>query len=152
MGYYTAFRLSVKNVRSLSEYTALREAVKPFGVFDLDLELEPGLELKLKPQPGLVIFYSSDTYKWYHFEKDMDKLSQEFPHMTFMLEGDGEDYDDYWIEYFQDGNHELCVGSFTYPDPVTIPWNDIPNISIPEEEEECEQKGWSQVLNGAESE
>ncbi len=146
MGYYTAFRLSVKNVRRLSEYTALREAVKPFGVFDLDLSLELG------PKTGLITFYSSDTHKWYHFEKDMEKLSQEFPHMTFMLEGDGEDYDDYWIEYFQNGNHELCVGAIAYPDPVTIPWNDIPNISISEKEEECEQKGWSQVLNGAESE
>ena len=142
MGYYTSFQLSVKNVRSAGEYRALYEALEPFGVFDLEPE----------PQYGLATFYSSDTYKWYDFEEDMEKISQAFPHMTFMLEGNGEDYDDYWIEYFQDGNHELCVGSFTYPDPVTIPWNDIPNISIPEEEAECEQKGWSQVLNGAESE
>lgn len=151
MGYYTSFRLSAKNVRSISEYTALCEALRPFGVFDLDLGLE-GLGLKLEPQPGLIIFYSSDTHKWYNFEEDMQKVSQEFPHMTFMLEGDGDDYDDFWIEYFQNGNHELCVGSIVYPDPVSIPWDDIPNISISEEEAECEQKGWSQVLNGAESE
>ncbi len=144
MGYYTAFRLSAKNVRSLSEYTALCEAVKSFGVFDLDLELGP--------KTGLITFYASDTHKWYDFEEDMQKVSQEFPHMTFMLEGDGEDYDDFWIEYFQNGNHELCVGSITYPDPVSIPWDDIPNISISEEEAEREQKGWSRILNGAESE
>jgi len=42
--------------------------------------------------------------------------------MTFMLVGDGDDYDDFWKAYFKNGTWELCYGEITYPEPTKVEW------------------------------
>jgi hypothetical protein len=41
--------------------------------------------------------------KWYEHDDDMLKLSKEFPEVTFILSGEGEESDDMWESKYKDG-------------------------------------------------
>ena len=41
--------------------------------------------------------------KWYDGTADMRKVSQRFPEAVITLRGEGEDADDRWVEYHQNG-------------------------------------------------
>ena len=41
--------------------------------------------------------------KWYDWEKDCYEFSKKYPNLMFMIEGDGENADDFWRCYFQNG-------------------------------------------------
>lgn len=56
-----------------------------------------------------------DTLKWYNHKEDMIALSKEFPDVIFMLEGEGEERDDNWRLYVQNGEWEVVH--------ATIVWN-----------------------------
>ena len=56
-----------------------------------------------------------DTLKWYDHHDDMIALSKEFPDVMFMLEGEGEDRDDNWRLFVQNGEWEEVF--------ATIVWN-----------------------------
>ena len=44
-----------------------------------------------------------DEMKWYDHENDMTALSIKYPHVTFTLEGCGEEMPDLWKKYFLGG-------------------------------------------------
>ena len=58
-----------------------------------------------------------DSLKWYDHESDMCELSAMFPDLYFTLEGDGEEFDDFWRKLFHNGD---CIGEVDgeiyYPD------------------------------------
>ena len=41
--------------------------------------------------------------KWYNHEEDLEKISKKYPDIAFSVEGDGEDFDDHWIQYWHNG-------------------------------------------------
>lgn len=41
--------------------------------------------------------------KWYELDSDMSKLSKLCPDFTFIIEGQGEDREDWWIKWWEDG-------------------------------------------------
>lgn len=45
----------------------------------------------------------SGEVKWYSHEKDMRALSLKHPNIIFELKGIGEEYPDYWVEYYENG-------------------------------------------------
>ncbi len=52
--------------------------------------------------------------KWYEHEGDFKKVSKEFPHILFTLDGEGEESGDVWRKYFmggkmQDANTKLTI-------------------------------------------
>lgn len=58
-----------------------------------------------------------DCLKWYDHADDMLKLSKEFPDVMFMLEGEGEERDDNWRLFVQNGEWELCTANIVYESP-----------------------------------
>jgi hypothetical protein len=44
---------------------------------------------------------SADGIKWYDNETDMKQLASLYPEYAFVLEGRGEDREDWWIRYYQ---------------------------------------------------
>lgn len=46
---------------------------------------------------------SLEEVKWYGWHDDMIKLSAMYPGIMFTLDGNGEDGEDVWREYFRDG-------------------------------------------------
>ena len=54
----------------------------------------------------------------------MVKLSKLFPNIVFKLHGDGEEREDMWNKYFQDGKCEECFVHITYDKPHIIEWDE----------------------------
>lgn len=59
---------------------------------------------------------------WYENEVEMARISRFWPEVTFILEGDGEQSDDLWRSYFQDGKVHAVEGRivFTAFDPEQL--------------------------------
>lgn len=92
MGYYTTFRLSVRNGEVTEEMQTKLKEIKPEYFIDHDMEdlLEGGYE-----------------EKWYDWEEDLIKLSKAFPTEVFELSGDGEEREDMWRAYFKNGKVQI---------------------------------------------
>lgn len=55
----------------------------------------------------------SDGIKWYNHEADMRAFSKAFPDVVFKLGGCGEESEDIWAKYFQNGKMQLCKAVIT---------------------------------------
>ena len=117
MGYRTYHTLQIKNVRPEDE-DALIQEMDDIGI--IGCALEGSL---YRYDEDCVEFSGDEAVTWYDCEEDMIKLSKKFPQMIFKLYGEGEDAQDLWNEYFQNGESETCVAEIHWPDPAQIPWD-----------------------------
>lgn len=101
MGYYTSFTLNVDaNGESVP---GVLQALEELEVFDT-----------LYDNSKAVTGY---TYtKWYSSTDDLLQISIRFPTAMFTLEGDGEESDDFWMAYIQNGAMQECRGRIVYDD------------------------------------
>ena len=82
------------------------------------IELGPGLEKDiLNKEKFNFVGYAIDGHgkcygavKWYDHAESMKMLSNAFPKMLFMLEGHGEEEDDFWQEWWNKGKFQHCKG------------------------------------------
>lgn len=107
MGYYTYYTLTAQ--RDVPFAAEEREIINK-AVFAMeDVEWEYIHELQW------------DTYaKWYSQDVDMYKLSVQFPDVLFELNGDGEESDDKWTEYWQNGSCQHCHMGIPPYDPTKM--------------------------------
>lgn len=105
MGYYTRFNLEVstKSGGEVDEATLQKVQAR----FDDMLGWSGAFD---------EVTDYSDEWKWYEYEHDMIEFSKEFPNLCFTLEGDGEDREDWWTEWFQNGKFYKSVAKITPPD------------------------------------
>lgn len=92
MGYYTDYTLDVYQSQGSFDRDELNRAV---------MEIDGGTF----EEWGDLSWYASDQ-KWYSQRRDMYELSLKFPNLLFRVHGNGEDEDDLWDEYWQDGSYE----------------------------------------------
>lgn len=53
-------------------------------------------------------YYPSDSWKWYEHTSDMKKISEELGNdVLLLLEGEGEENNDVWKEYYRNGKCAL---------------------------------------------
>jgi len=99
MGYYTFHELEVigKHGDDLSEIIEKLIGFSIEAKYSLDLD-------------GSCI----DQTKWYNHEEEMKELSMMYPEELFRLSGKGEEYDDFWIEYYKKGKVQVCKGTIEY--------------------------------------
>ena len=107
MGYYSSYYLTIKDPKNLS-------LDKEVG-----RETELAIAKKLCEISGYPLFelISRDTIKWYDHYDEMIILSKEFPSLYFELEGQGEDSDDLWREYFHNGEGMHSDAQITFDTP-----------------------------------
>ena len=99
MGYYTAYQLNIY----------------PKPVSDnLRAKLKERLDSFRGPMDGDFDYGFSSYDKWYDHEEDLTQLSREFPDYVFELYGDGEGAEDFWVEYFCNGESQFCGGEIVY--------------------------------------
>lgn len=125
MGYYTYFSLGIHdnkwNVND-SCVTVVAEVEQKVAKELAKLIYEIGSQPTEEDMEYLndvkgVYDVLNDSMKWYRHEDDMCKLSAMFPELYFTLEGDGEEFDDYWRKLFHNGEHLGTVdGAICYPD------------------------------------
>lgn len=101
MGYYTDFHMDIRNKlggligKDSPEYNEISVAFnKIFLGRDYDAEsdndyLEDVLDVA--------------NWKWYECDNDMAELSKQFPEYIFIVEGDGEEKEDWWIHWWENG-------------------------------------------------
>ena len=121
MGYYTSYSMVARRqdrkaiapedqqriVDWLKEHRILHDVMDEGLYRDYDMECD---------------FYTNEPAKWYECEYDMAALSEAFPDFVFKLHGEGEDPEDLWNAYFQNGESEECRAAVVYPEPKTIKW------------------------------
>lgn len=89
MGYYTSYSITIKNVDEFPE-----------NVYH-DI-----LKVSTYGEDDVMLSHSSiDTapIKWYDAIEDMIEISKKYPSYIFEIYGDGEESDDYWKQYIQNG-------------------------------------------------
>lgn len=52
---------------------------------------------------------SAEEVKWYDHDKDIIALSKQFKDVLFTLSGEGEEAEDIWKKYFQNGKKNNCA-------------------------------------------
>lgn len=70
---------------------------------------------KISGYPGLS-FKSTCHCEWYFMKDDMKKVSLEFPQVTFLVEGSGEELGDLWKAVFKNGKYKIVKPVITWPD------------------------------------
>lgn len=60
--------------------------------------------------------------KWYDHQEHLKAFSEKHPEALFLLDGEGDDSADIWIEYYQGGKMQVCKGKIVFPDfnPVLL--------------------------------
>ena len=136
MGYYTYFTLGVHKKKydvNNTEVTVDFEIEKKIAVelAKLIYEIKPtemtesDIKYLAEVEERGIYAVLDDSLKWYEHEDDMCKLSAMFPDLYFTLEGDGEEFDDFWRKLFHNGQCIGCVdGEIYYPDFDIAYWED----------------------------
>ena len=109
MGYYTKFRLRVKN--------ADHPEFEQFERNELDANKETASGYYIRDA-----YYEGFECKWYDHDREMISLSLQYPSLVFELEGDGEEQGDSWRKYYVNGLRQECRAKITYDafDPAKL--------------------------------
>ena len=136
MGYYTTFTLYVHEdaevglglvkpgdaEKALREFASkLKEGEECFFLHEIITDDE---EYEAEGAIGCV------HWKWYNHKSDMAKLSARFPNLIFRLEGEGEEEDDRWHQYYRAGKMQECRAKIT----IKYPEFDINKLDVVKDE------------------
>lgn len=116
MGYYTAYTLRVKDTGAYT-FEELDAAIEQINR-DLEFASWEGDQ-----------YWSGSELVWDSHEKDMVKLSKQFPNVLFVLSGVGDLPEDLWKKYFYNGLVQRAPAIITYDE------FDKCKLRPPEEEE-----------------
>lgn len=59
---------------------------------------------------------NGESIKWYDCEENMIELSLLYPNHLFIVNGEGENYDDVWRHYFKDGKGAKYKAEVVFPE------------------------------------
>lgn len=103
MGYYTYFSLTTTPL-SDEELSIILEKFREYGVFhDARVQADQSID-------------AGDSYKWYDWDEDMVALSIEVPGVLFTMHGVGDESEDMWDAYIQNGAIQHCPARIVYDD------------------------------------
>lgn len=108
MGYYTNFDLTIL----------------PEPDIDFETEIMKAIAAKINYEDPSNIsaddakWCLSDSLKWYDHDDDMIEVSKQFPDITFILYGEGEDSDDIWKAYYKNGEMEAIQARVIFDEPT----------------------------------
>ena len=117
MGYYTAYTIEIYEKDDI----LTGRACDLLEVND-DLDIELGnvlLEVSddfssHRKDTRFSEFIMDDVKKWYDHDDDMIEISKRYPNYVFVLEGNGEDYNDLWRTYYMNGKMQYCPARIEY--------------------------------------
>lgn len=95
MGYYTSFRITLEpeNPRILED---LRESY-------IDAKYAFTEEGDAR-----------EEMKWYNFTVNMIEFSNKYPNTLFIVNGQGEETEDIWVQYFKYGKTQYCPARISF--------------------------------------
>lgn len=95
MGYHTSYKLKIKIGNSdligqfIDESEEAKTALDSYG----DTE---------------------ESCKWYDHEQELKLFSLKHPLVLFELKGEGDENEDVWIKYFQNGKCQICKAKIIF--------------------------------------
>lgn len=109
MGYYTSYHADIYDNRGhyngdLEEKIAHAIARLPY--FNCDNEDI----MEIDDVIGM------EAIKWYDYIDDMKHISLQFPDVTIIISGQGEDSDDIWRTYFKNGQYAHYKAKIVFPE------------------------------------
>ena len=119
MGYLTSYSFGIQDYGNTetSNKEIVDKIMELYGenekcLFPLAWEIEDEVDIETLSfndfnQAELELF--PESYDWYSYHDDMITLSMEFPDITFVLSGKGEDADDVWTNYYKNGYSYGCT-------------------------------------------
>ena len=120
MGYCTDYYLTARKVLTEERFHKLVEELKTRNIVGYALD-----EGWYRAKDQQAEFTCCDMVKWYDHAEDMIMVSEKFPEMTFELEGHGEEFGDFWREYYHDGECEECRGDLVFEQPRKVQWTEL---------------------------
>lgn len=105
MGYYTWYSIEVrgeKEMEFLTDFDGGRIEAE-YGTLNEMFECIPGSAF--------------DSMKWYERQEDMVRISNEYPNTLITIDGQGEDTEDNWKEYYRNGIVEHVYAQISYAPP-----------------------------------
>lgn len=114
MGYYTQYDFSI-----------LESDVLGYVEHNRQLEL---IDLFRKEYPNAAYAFdeygnSNDSVKWYDCQKDILEFSIKNPSIIFLVSGIGEEKNDDWKLYVQDGHSQISRAETIYPQIFDPPFD-----------------------------
>jgi hypothetical protein len=58
--------------------------------------------------------YCNQDMSWYSWNEDIRKFSEKYPDVLFVVDGEGDDTEDLWISYFQNGKNQHVQARIIY--------------------------------------
>ena len=107
MGYYTNYELVIYPYQNPENEIEIMRVIAS-KIYD-----EPMTDISDNEAKWCLV----DELKWYDHTEDMVEVSKQFPELTFVLYGEGEDSEDIWCEYFNNGDFEVTHAEIVYPQP-----------------------------------
>lgn len=120
MGYYTEHNLEVRKIRDKSQFEELETYLEEKDIINYAL-----CQGHYNEETKEAYFTCYGEAKWYDHPQDMVAVAEKFPNMYFMLEGVGEEFGDFWREYYHDMDIEECRGEIIYEEPHKVQWKDL---------------------------
>lgn len=106
MGYYTRYTGYVTGpAPMLNDFTRDGENGKTFGKHELLI------------MDWFDDFFGGGGAKWYDWEDDVKAISQEYPHLLFSLEGEGEESGDIWKAWARNGKVVKVQAKIVFEEP-----------------------------------
>lgn len=120
MGYYTKYTLTVRKIKNEEWFKKLQEELRSRELIGYAFD-----EGHYSEKNKEAIFYMYDECKWYNHAEDMVMIAEKFPKMYFQLEGFGEEFQDFWHEYYHDMDVEVCHGEIVFEQPKKVQWTEL---------------------------
>lgn len=120
MGYCTDHNLTVRKIKSEERFKELLDYMKSKDL--IHYAFDDGRYNEKRHEAEFLCY---DSVKWYNHTVDMLHIAEKFPEMYFELEGNGEDFGDFWKEYYHDMDIEYCRGEIVYEQPKKVQWQQL---------------------------
>ena len=116
MGYYTKFTMSVLDAKTKENIPVELEkeiAEKINSQFFQDWINPENIKESEYPLDEVFCY---ETYKWYTCEEDMSEFSKSYPDLIFIIDGQGEEYEDLWQAVIRNGRYVKDYAEIHLPD------------------------------------
>lgn len=108
MGYYTYFSMNVENATS-DDIPKIVEFMKKKDIIPYAMEED---------------FCGSECVKWYQEREDMTEVSLAFPHVHFIVHGEGEESGDIWDHHYLNGMTQELHAEIVMPEFDPNGWSE----------------------------
>ena len=83
-----------------------------------EVDTSPGTSVNTAYDTGYwkTVIHEGSPTTWYRYREDMLEASRNWPKVLFLLEGQGQERDDDWKEYYIDGKLQRLEPTTVWPD------------------------------------